>query len=291
MGKGMESLRWKMIPVLAVGLCLVGLETADGQEAERRLGWAFTTELSFVLTAGNSETNTLGSAATAEYVWPRAKLRFAGGATRTESTLTTSRAVGTPADFQVIEERRTTAENYNARTRGSYDLSQAFFLFGGASWQRNTFAGFDNRTILSAGAGNTWIDNGRTTFTTDYGFTYTVDDEVVEDPSAPDEFAGFRLAYVFGHQLTETTVFDSESIFDSSLKEGDDLRINSTNAITVAISELLALKTSLLLEFDNSPAIKAVDLETAAGVPTGEQVLLELEKLDATLSLALVFRF
>jgi len=194
-------------------------------------------------------------------------------------------ATGTPDDFEVTEETDTelTAENYFLKTRYDRTVGE-LFLFGGAGWDRNTFAGVENRYAFVGGAGRTWFNTESRRFKTDVGVTYTVQDDVVENPEAADSFLGLRSSLDFFYKLTSTTDFASVLVIDESLDETSDLRADWTGSIAVAMSSRLALKTSLQLLYDNDPAL--------AAVPLGDiEVLAPLKKVDSTLTLAIVAKF
>ena len=279
--------------LLAVtGLVSITARALPAQDAERDLGWVFTAELSTVWTGGNAESNTLGLGTTVRYVWPRSEARLDAGAIRTRSTLKSRSAVGTIDDFDLEEEStsETTAESYFARGRYDYQVGARFFLFGGADWLRNTFAGIDSRFLIVLGAGNNWVDRERVRFKTDYGFTYTFQEDVVENPFIKSNFPGVRYTSGLWWRLTQSTEFTSDLIVDWNLDNTDDVRADLTNALAVAISSALSLKPSLRLSWRNDPSLTEVPLVTGGGVPTGEVVLVPLEKLDTFFTIALVVR-
>ena len=201
--------------------------------------------------------------------------------------------MGTPTDFVVNRQtdRETTAENYHLRGRLNRSISDRFFYYGGVGWERNTFAGFNARVVAEAGAGNTWADTDATRFKTNYGLTYTVQDDVVDNPNTSDSFAGLRVGGDFWKQLTSTTAFESLVTLDQSFSRWEAFRADWLNSVSVDISEVLALKAGLQLLFNNDPALKLVPLEQPAGTPTGETVLAPLEKLDTQFTIALVADF
>jgi hypothetical protein len=278
--------------VLAAGFSLAaGPGSAEAQD-EREIGFFFTAELTGVWTSGNSESNTLGMAATLRRLWENSEVKLDGGAVRTESGIITRTAVGTLDDFVVRKEtsRKKTAENYYLRGRYDYKLSERFFAFAGADWLRNTFAGIDSRLLFAAGAGNIWLDDERFRFKTDYSATYTFQEDVIENPFVKTSFPGLRLSYNFWWNLTSSTDFESTLIGDWNLDNTDDVRLDFTNALPIAISEKLALKPSLQLLWRNEPSLTALGLEDQSGVPTGDTVLVPLEKLDTFFTLALVVK-
>jgi putative salt-induced outer membrane protein YdiY len=134
------------------------------------------------------------------------------------------------------------------------------------------------------GAGRSWFDEDTRRFKTDLGLTYTIQEDVVENPDADDSFVGLRGSYDFFKKLTETTDFTSALIVDENLNATEDLRADWTNSLAVAMSDRLALKASLQLLFDNDPAFTAV--------PLGDtEVLTPLGKTDSVFTVAIVANF
>ncbi len=292
---------WRRTVVLlgCVGVLGVWASRAEAQE-ERTLGWFFTTEFTGVWTAGNSESMTFGLDAKLRHVWERMEFKAEGGGVRSEATKTTRTAVGTEDNFsiQTDEDREKTAEAYYTRGRFDYSFSPRFFAFGGVDWLRNTFAGIDSRTLAVIGAGNTWADNDRVTFKTDYGVTYTFQSDVVENPFSKANFPGVRAQYDFLWKATGTTEFTSSLIGDWMFSEESDapdskadVRLDFTNALAIAISSKLALKPSLQLLWRNDPALTDVPLFATDGTPAGVNVQTPLQKLDSFFKLALVVKF
>ncbi len=267
---------------------------AIAQDDERELGWAFEADLGALWTGGNQETNTLAFNGTVAYLWPRSQLKFEGGGFTSESSLTTSTAVGTGQDdFQLFEETVTekTAETFLAGLRYDYDVSDKFYLTGSSDWLRNPFAGIDDRFVFGAGAGNRWVDNGKVRFTTDYLVTYTTETTVVPDPTVPSDFAGLRLGYDFLWDATASTNFESTLVADFNLDDTDDIRLDWYNGLPIDISSVLAFKPSIRLMWRNDPALQVVPLFDAPGGTETGVVLSPLNELDSFFNLSLLFKF
>ena len=249
---------------------------------EPPLGLQNVSELTIVMTSGNATSRTFGASNSTIYRWPDSSIQFGVGGVRAESGVTTRTATGTPDDFEIVEETDTekTAENYFARAR--YDRSLGpVFLFGGAGWTRNTFAGIQNRYGLVVGLGRAWSDTEENRFKTDVGVTYTIQEDLVEAEDADDSFLGARATVDFFRSVTETTDIGSLLVVDENFDDTDDLRADWTNSIAVAISESLALKASYQILFDNLPAL--------TGVPLGnDEVLVPLNETDGTFTVAVV---
>jgi putative salt-induced outer membrane protein YdiY len=268
----------------AILVCAPALAAQD----EPELGWFDKAELTFVLTAGNASQSTLGLNNELSHIWENASFKLSLGGIRTENTVTTRTATGTASDFSVGETTDTelSAESYFLRSRYDRNLSENTFLYGGAGWERNTFAGFENRFTVVAGPGRIWFDEDARKLRTDLGVTFTSQDDVVEDRSSPDTFLGARASYDYLRKLTSTTEFGSALVFDQNLDEASDRRADFTNSLSVAMTEGLALKTTLRILYDNSPALGEIPL-----LPDGGTVLAPLDKTDTIFTVALVISF
>jgi putative salt-induced outer membrane protein YdiY len=278
------------------GLLLVVATAAPAfaQDEERELGWAFEAELGSLWAAGNQDNFTLAADGRLEYTWPVSRFRLRAGGFTTESSLTTTTAVGTgPDDFQLLEETKAekTAETFYSRARYDYNVSERFYLVAGGDWLRNTFAGIDSRFLLALGAGNLWVDSDRVKFATDYAFTYTFEEEVVENPFTQSNFPGLRLAYDFTWSLTQTSSLESTLVSDFNLDNTDDIRVDWQNGLPIDISSVLALKPSIRLLWRNDPALAEVPLLDAPGGTQTGTVFAPLKKLDSFFNISLIFRF
>ncbi len=288
-----KRLNWTLA-ACAVLLMFLATPALAQDDDERELGWDFEAELGSLWTGGNQETFTLAFGGKLEYTWPVSRFRLKAGGFSTESSLTTTTAVGTgQTDFQLFEETVTekTAETFYSRARYDHDITENFFLVGGVDWLRNTFAGIDSRFLLATGAGNRWADNDRVRFETDYALTYTFEEEVVANPFNEANFPGVRLGYDFKWNLTQSTNFESILISDFNLDNTDDIRLDWHNALPINISSVLAFKPSLRLLWRNDPALQEVPLFDAPGGNPVGSVFAPLKKLDSYFNLALLFKF
>lgn len=279
--------RWSFIASCFLGASSLVLTPGvlQGQD-ERPPGWSDVAELTFVLTAGNASSSTFGLKNTAERIWEKTSFKLSAGAVRTESGITSRTATGTPENFTVTETTDTnvTAENYFLKGRLDRALGDAGFFFGGVDWDRNTFAGIQNRYGFVSGAGRAWSKEDTRRFKADLGVTYTIQEDVEENPDADDSFFGLRGSYDFFRTLTESTDMTSVLVVDQNLNSTDDLRADWTHSLAVAMSERLALKTSLQFLFDNEPALTAIPLGDTS-------VLTPLGKVDTVFTVAIVANF
>lgn len=274
---------------LVVALLCLASASAPAQEPPPD-GWSFSGELTTVFSQGNAEALTFGLGSALENRQGANLLRLEAGGIRTEAVTVTRRAVGTPLEFVIEEEenREKTAEAYYARGRYDRTVSERLFVYGGADWMRNTFAGIDSRFLVAAGAGNIWTDNEESRFRTDYAATYTFQADVVENPFLSTSFPGVRVGWEYWRRITESTEFDSRLVGDLNLEESDDVRVDFTNSLAVAISDAFALKPSLQWLWRNLPALAETSLFAPGGVDLNQTVTSPLEKSDLLFRLALV---
>lgn len=285
----MISFKTKFLLIAIVLLFSFNIYSQD--KDEKKLGWFFEGKLAGLWTGGNSESFTFGLGATLKHIWASSELRFDAGGTQTQSTTTTRTAIGTSDNFQVNEQSNTekTAEILFVRGRYDYNFTENFYALGGIDWLRNRFAGIDSRTLIGAGIGNKWVDNENVRFKTDYSFTYTFQNDVVENPNTKTNFPGVRFSYDFWYNLTSSTDFESIFIADWNLDNTKDVRFDFYNALPIEISEIFTLKPSLQLLWRNDPALTEIDLKQNLNDPDKiGTVLTPLKKLDSLFSLTLV---
>jgi putative salt-induced outer membrane protein len=269
---------------------------AAAPAAEPKLGWADAAELSYVATGGNAEAETLGFRNLLTRTWTDARFSLEAAGLRADTTTKTFVVEGTFPDFRVIEveDSKVTAENYLLRARYEHDFAGAWYGFGGAGWERNKFAGFDNRTSVVGGAGRTWFADGDDKLRTDLGLSYTREESTFRVRSGTrlaevsDEWLGARFTADYAKRLTATTTLTNLLLVDQNLDDTEDLRADMTTAVAVKMSENLALKASLQLLFDNQPGLIGVTVPGAPGSGGSGRVVFERDELDHMLSVSLV---
>lgn len=253
--------------------------------------WQSSSELSYVSTGGNASSSTLGLKAALTGTQGVHTFKLEAGGIRSRTGLITRTATGTETSYTVSKTTvmRMTAENYFLR--GRYD--RAFdnsFAFAGAGWDRNTFAGIQNRYVLVAGLGRTLMDGESGHLKADVGATYTVQKDVDPTPGAKEGFGGLRMNVDALRHLSASADFASSLVLDESLQDTQDVRADWTNSITMTLSEKLAFKTSLQLLYDHVPALIGVPLVDGSGADTGVTVSTPGDTLDRIMTLTLVIK-
>lgn len=253
-------------------------------------GWSFSGQLTGVWTSGNAEASTFGAGATVRYRDEVGELKLEAGGIRTDASKTTRQAIGTPEDYRMEENevRETTAETYFGRVRYDRRSQGGTIVFVGVDVLRNTFAGIDSRVLLAAGAGKVWTEQEDLRFKTDWGVTYTFQEDVVNNPFLKSSFPGTRVTAELRRRLTSTSRLESLLVSDLNFSDADDLRVDFTNSMPVAVSSAISLKPSLQLLWRNQPALRKIALFSEDGTDTGTSVTEPFEKLDSLFTLALV---
>lgn len=288
----MTTLRTYIVPMLSLTALAVTFATDSAAQEEEDQGLSQSAELSLVATSGNSESTTFALKYALARAWEKSRFKASVAGLRAESDTGRRFAVGaSPDDFVVIDpdESEVTAENYSAGARYERDASEKRYWFFGGSWERNEFAGVENRFVAEAGGGNVWFKSDTGHFETSYALSGTREDDVV--PGDAETFLGLRLSLDYMKKLTKTSSYTAVVVVDENLDETSDLRANVEQALAVSIAENLKLKTILQVLYDNQPSLEALPLLAPDGSPTGDSVLVPLDDVDTIFKTALVIDF
>jgi hypothetical protein len=268
-----------------IGLCLVawlgaGLQDAWGQDKPKeppKLGWSNSTDLSLVLTAGNSSAQTWGFTDELRHVWTNARFLFEANVVRSDTSddrfflvapgleFPVGGAPANPATSLVVPEPTLDVATYLLRGTYERNITPKFFWNAGASWDRNDDAGILNRYIVHGGVGNKWVDRERRRFATSYGISYTDREEEEPDPEKDRRFAGARLGWDYMEKFNAGTTLDHKFATNVNLSDPTDYSIDTTSAVTVAMVSHVSLKVSLQWLYEHEPALEP-DLDVIAFV-------------------------
>ena len=283
------------IRAVSIGLLVLlaaGPAVMSGQEKKNGLfhPWAATAEVSYVVTGGNTSTSALSLGTTFSRKWTKDTLLFKSYILTSDATTTTRTAQGTETDFTIIENKVTRQVAANYLLAGQYDRHISKDLAGqvGMSWDRNRFAGVDDRVSVTTGFGFGWVDRPRTQVKTAAGLTYTVRQYVGQ---RAESFAGFRLTVAGDQKVLASSALSTLFVFDDNLNRSSDWRFDWANSVTASISKSLALKVILRTLYAHVPALQNLPLLDPVGDPTGLFVPFPLKKLDTFLTTSLVINF
>jgi putative salt-induced outer membrane protein YdiY len=267
---------------LLLGLVAIALGAAPAAaqgatapaEGEKKPPPRFTnsTELSLVVTSGNSEVQTFGLKNTLEYRAAKGRARFRIDAFRSDTSDDpfllvepgiTFEPGETPTGFSTLEVRpgaEPDAERFFAEGRYDGDLPRKATWNAGASWDRNEDAGILRRTIVFGGLGNAWVEREDRAFRSTYGVSYTDRLEEVEDPEKDRRFPGARLTLDFMDKWGASTTYDADLTYNINLSDVSDYYADFVQGLAVNMTSHLALKISLQLTYSSEPALEEVDV-------------------------------
>ena len=284
--------------IFLVTLCLLVMTGSTVIADDKELGWKDTAELSLVATSGNSESETFGFSNTLLHLWDNAEFQFLATGLKAESTSFDRYAVGVdPMNFTTFEDSTTneTAENYLLSASYSREITESFSWLAGAGWDRNRFAGIDNRITVFGGVRNVWRDDDKVKFRTNYLLTYTDQEDVVPNPALEDSFLGAQVGWDYLHAFNDSTTYENIWVVDLNFDESDDWRSKMVNAVSVAMSKRMALRVSVTWFYDNLPALQTVTLfdqdPALPGAVAIGTVPFELDETDILVTTSLVVDF
>jgi hypothetical protein len=294
-------------------MCLVawlgiGLNDARAQGNTKeppKLGWSNSTDLSLIVTAGNSAAQTWGFTDELRHTWKDARFLFEAKVVRSDTSDDRFFLVAPGLEFPVggapanpstsLVKPEPTLDVANYLLRGSYErnITPTFFWNTGTSWDRNDDAGILNRYIVHAGVGHKWVDQERRRFATSYGISYTDREEEEPDPEKDRRFGGARLGWEYTERIKAGNAFDNKFAANVNLSDPSDYSIDTTSALTVSVVSHVSLKVSLQWLYEHEPALES-DLDVIAfvevinpdGIPgSGDERLRTLSSGGSTLVL------
>jgi hypothetical protein len=303
--------------------------TAEAGEEEKKRNWTNSTNLSIVVSEGNSNTETFGFTDIYTRTWKRGATRIKLDAVRSDSgedrVVVIAPGVTFPPGAEPQEPLDTFVERppsdpdvekyfAEARYERAFPHREQLTWNTGASWDRNEDAGILNRYIAFLGVGHVWHDKEAFKFKTSYSLSYTDREEDPPDPEKDERFGGLRLSLDFLDRWGKVAVYENDFTVNFNLTDPQDQALDMTNAISVNLAEHLALKVSLQHLFNSEPALEEVDLVARVtivdpdGVPgsgdeffetvaqggaeiTVGETAIRKEELDTTFRTSLVINF
>ena len=258
---------------ILVGLAMAGAARAAEVEPEKPPSpWSNSTELSLVLTKGNSNTNSIGIKDTLEYKTEAGRSRVRVDALETDKSddaylLVEPGVTFLPGETSINAPTRAVRPDtepdvarYFVEGRYEGNLSTKVTWNAGASWDRNEDAGILSRAIVFGGLGHTWRDDEDLAFRTTYGLSHTDREEEIEDPEKEEQFPGARLSSDFKVKWGETTTFDNDFTLNVSLKDAQDYNADLSLGLSVSMAKYLSLKFSVQWLYAGEPALEEVDV-------------------------------
>jgi len=150
------------------------------------------------------------------------------------------------------------AERYFTDLRTDYTISERWYAYGLGSWLRDEFAGFDNRIGIGPGVGYKFLIGPKHFLLGEAGLNYAYEDYLDSDEDNRRFLEG-RLFGKYEWAFTEKTKFSQGLEYLQSFKNGDTWKLNSETALVTAITDILGLKMSYSVFYNNDPRPSDLD--------------------------------
>ncbi len=243
----------RLIPQLAA-LTLAGT-TACGAFAQATVTpdgqWRSALSLGASLSSGNTKSNNIAFTGDAVKATAQDKLRLYGAALRASSGGTT------------------TSDQFRLGGRYDYNLSAAYFGYGGVDFERDKGANLNSRIALGAGLGWHVIKDANTTFDVFGGVAQTADRFVAA--TVIDGLSRTRYSYtslVLGeessHKLNPTMTFTQRMTLLPNLKNTGEFRAIFDAGLAMAVSKGMNVNIGFSHRYNSEPG---------AGIKKGDTLL------------------
>jgi len=226
----------------------------DAAKVEDKGPWTGAGEIGFLMTGGNTNSESLNSKLTLDYTKPAwfNKTAF-------EAVYNSSEQEDEAGETDMV----TSAEKYMGSNKTGYNINDASYLFLLGEYTYDYFSGYYYQTVFNVGYGRRLIKNDRMTLELEAGPGYRFSS--IREPGDGDdgEEAIARLSGMYKLKLSEKSDFQQ----DVSVETGKDTTITkSVSAITAQIVGALAMKASFTLRHDSSPPVDSEKTDRQTGL-------------------------
>ena len=151
-----------------------------------------------------------------------------------------------------------TAERYFTDLRADYAITDRWYAYGLGTWLRDKFSGFDNRYGIGPGVGYKFLLGPKHFLLGETGLNYAYED--YSDPNEDNQqFLEGRLFGRYEWAFTEKIKFSQGLEYLQSFKTGSAYKLNSETALTTELTDILALKISYRVLYNNDPRPSDLD--------------------------------
>jgi len=177
------------------------------------------------------------------------------------------------ADYGRSEQRnRTTGEDdttedwWRARAQYDYFFSKKFFGFGNIRYERDAIADLDRRVVVGGGGGYQWIENAKTSFSTNLGLAslYEKFDNATDSNSQISLQAGYNV----DHRIRDGLRFVHDLTYYPSLEQFSDYYLTTTGELRASLTKSMFANFKVIFNYDESPAAGrgSTDLKYLLGI-------------------------
>ncbi len=144
-----------------------------------------------------------------------------------------------------------TARYVMSSLRYERHLSTHFGLFTGETWEKDKFAGIDNRFITDFGGRYRYIESSVTDFFSELGYRY-MDEDRIDDSFVLSSYGRVFVEWERKWNPNFSTKYWAEYL--PNISENRDWQFNTEFSLSAVLSKIFSLKTGVLLRHDQVPA-------------------------------------
>ena len=218
--------------MMACALCIAVAATASAQGAKPRT--SFTGDLGYVSATGNTKLTTLSVGEKLGHtagLWTLSQqMAFVYGET----------------------DAKVSANQLLVAVRADFGLDPRFSVFAGASYERNTFAGFNSRPVAITGLSWKAIVAPEDSMSVDAGGVVTRQSDVDGTSSS---YPSTRVALAYRHRFSKAAYFQQLAEHVSNLRmSGSDL-VNTETAFVAPVSAHVGIRLSYAVRYNSRPPV------------------------------------
>ncbi len=198
------------------------------------------TELGYIKTDGNTETQTFNLDAKAKKGWGKHIANLLIDAQY--------------ADDSGIE----TKNKYIIELNYDYEFTDRFAFTYLAGYKSDKFSNFDYQFYTGPGAKYKAIISDLHNLTLEGNILYAMDElkAIAPDPAYSDDYASYRAKGVYTWQMLENLKFSQELSYRGSFEETSNYFIFSKSALTSKLSDIFSAGISYKVDYVNEPGLK-----------------------------------
>ncbi len=162
------------------------------------------------------------------------------------------------------------SEKYETSLKLSYLFKEKLYGSVICGWSKDVFAGISNNYYCGPLVGYKFFTGPKHTLLYEVGTDYV---EIEYTDETEDDYFRGRLYGEYTYAFNDKNKFSQSVEYLDNFDESDDYEVVSETALTSSINDVLSIKTSYKLKYNNSP------------IPS------DLDKKDTTLSVAIVIDY
>lgn len=144
-----------------------------------------------------------------------------------------------------------TARYFMSGLRYENQLSGHFGIFLGETFEKDKFAGIEERLITDLGGRYRFIESETTKWFAELGYRY-MDEERLDDTTAFSSYGRIYSEWEHKWNTSFSTKYWAEYL--PNFSDPKDWQFNTEFSLSAALNEIFSLKTGILLRYDHAPA-------------------------------------